>query len=81
MTRLPREPGRAVAAVVGALVLLTAAATLVTMPWQYLGGGGLAAARALGAVLALAVGAALVALALGDVDAGAGAAVRVDDRE
>ena len=49
---------------VGSLVLLAAGATLVTMPWQYLGDGALAAVRALGSVLALLVGAAFVALAL-----------------
>jgi len=65
MTRLPREPGRAVAAVVGGLVLLAAAATLVTMPWQYLGDGTLAVVRALGSVLALLVGASFVALGVG----------------
>jgi len=64
MTRLPLEAGRAVAVVVGSLVLLAAGATLVTMPWQYLGDGALAAVRVLGSVLALLVGAAFVALAL-----------------
>ena len=52
---------RTVAVGLGAYIALAGLATIVGMPWQYLGGGVvLAAIRALGALLAVAGGAAVV---------------------
>jgi hypothetical protein len=52
--------------VLGAFVAVAGLATLVGMPWKYVGGLGVAALRALGAVLAVGVGVGLAWLALSE---------------
>jgi len=48
----------------GAFLALAGLATLVGMPWKYVGGLGVAVLRALGALLAIGVGGGLAWLAL-----------------
>lgn len=49
----------------GTYIVLAGVATLAGMPWQYTGGLGIAAARILGALLAVGIGVGLAWLALG----------------
>jgi len=58
------NPKVIVGVALGVFLALAGLATLVGMPWNYVGGLGVAALRALGALLAVGVGGGLAWLAL-----------------